>query len=172
VTADEIAELLVALGTTPSVEATAGFTELDHALQCAELLARRFPVDAELQVAGLVHDIGHRLGSDEEHGQLGADAVRPVLGERVAALVAAHVPAKRYLIATDPAYRARLSPDSVRTLALQGGAFSADEARAFAAEPHAADALALRRADEEAKVPGRAVGPLQGWLAVLRSVER
>lgn len=171
-TADEITEVLTALETAPSVEGLAGFTELDHALQCADILARRFPDDRELQVAGLVHDIGHRFGSDEEHGRLGAVAVRPALGERVATLVEAHVPAKRYLVATDPAYRSRLSPDSVRTLALQGGALSDSEARAFAAAPYAADAVALRRADEEAKAPGRAVRPLQQWLAVLRAVER
>jgi predicted HD phosphohydrolase len=169
VTADEIAALLASLGATPSVEQVAGFTELDHALQCADILARRFPDDTELQVAGLVHDIGHRFGSDEEHGRLGADAVRPALGERVATLVEAHVPAKRYLVATDATYRDRLSPDSVRTLAVQGGALPDEEARAFAGAPYAASAVALRRADEEAKVAGRAVTPLERWLELLHA---
>ena len=34
---------------------------LDHDRQCAELLRRDFRDDEELQVAGLVHDIGHLL---------------------------------------------------------------------------------------------------------------
>ena len=39
---------------------------------------------------------------------------------RVARLVGAHVDAKRYLVATDPAYRARLSPRSIETLHAAG----------------------------------------------------
>ncbi len=167
-TADEIVDLLVELGSTPSVEGVS-FTELDHGLQCAAELARRFPRDHELQAAGLVHDIGHRFGSDEDHGRLGAEAVRPALGARVAALVESHVAAKRYLVATDPDYAARLSPDSVRTLALQGGALSPAEVTVFVASRHGPDAAALRRADDDAKVPGRAVPPLGHWIPLLRS---
>ena len=36
---------------------------------------------------------------------LGAETVRRLLGERVAGLVEAHVPAKRYLVTTDASYR-------------------------------------------------------------------
>ena len=44
-------------------------TQLDHALQTAALLERKCPDDAELAVAGLVHDIGHLLPGvgDEAH---------------------------------------------------------------------------------------------------------
>jgi predicted HD phosphohydrolase len=166
VTADELVELLRDLGSTPSVEAVA-FTELDHGLQCAFELRHRFPHDVGLQLAGLVHDVGHRFGPDASHGRVGAEVVRPALGPRVAALVEAHVPAKRYLVATDPAYVDRLSPDSVRTLALQGGGLTPDEIRVFTARPHAQAAVALRRADEDAKVPGRVVPGLDDWIPVL-----
>ena len=55
-----------------------GLSELDHALQCAYELSLVRPDDAELQVAGLVHDIGHQFASDESHGVLAGDAHPPV----------------------------------------------------------------------------------------------
>src|SRR2546430_3711365 len=80
---------------------------LDHGLQCAAVLASQFPDDEELQVAGLVHDVGHRIapGASARHGVIAAEAVRELLGPRVAALVELHVPAKRYLVTVDPSYR-------------------------------------------------------------------
>jgi len=163
---DELLDLLADLGRQPSCEGR-GLSELDHLLQCAELLARRHPEDSGLQLAGLVHDVGHRFGSDAEHGRLGAAMVGPVLGERVALLVDAHVAAKRYLVTVDPAYRAGLSEDSLRTLALQGGPMARHELDSFAAAPWSEDALALRRADDAAKVPGLRVPGLARWSEVV-----
>ena len=102
-TLPELLELLASMGSDPSEE-TSGLSELDHGLQCAFELAEAHPGDRELAVAGLVHDIGHRFGPDDRHGVLGAEQVRAVLGERVAGLVEAHVPAKRYLVTTDATY--------------------------------------------------------------------
>ncbi len=164
----ELADLLAGLASAPS-EATPGLSELDHGLQCAFELARVRPHDRELQLAGLVHDIGHRFGPDEEHGVLGAERVRGVLGDRVAGLVEAHVPAKRYLVATDASYRAQLSSESTRTLGVQGGPLPPDEIASFLSLPQAADAIALRRADEGAKVPGRQVPGLAHWMPVLQA---
>ncbi|MFD0305584.1 hypothetical protein [Streptomyces sp. NPDC127119] len=61
----------------------------DHALQTAALLRRSRPADKELQVAGLVHVVGHLLrpGDPTVHAAVTADAVRPLLGERVSGLV-------------------------------------------------------------------------------------
>lgn len=60
-----------------------------HALQTAALLRRGRPADKELQVAGLVHVIGRLLvpGDPTRHARIAADAVRHLLGERVARLV-------------------------------------------------------------------------------------
>jgi predicted HD phosphohydrolase len=144
---------------------------LDHGLQVAAVLRTAYPDDVELQIAGLVHDIGHILGPrrDEVHAEVAASFVRPVLGERVAGLVRLHVPAKRYLVTTDPRYHQELEQDSIISLERQGGVLSADEVSDFESEPLAADALVLRRADEEGKVPGLAVPDLDGWLGPLRS---
>ena len=73
VTLLELLDLLTALAAVPSEE-TPGLSELDHGLQCAFALATRHPFDRELQLAGLVHDIGHRFGPDETHGAVGAEA--------------------------------------------------------------------------------------------------
>jgi predicted HD phosphohydrolase len=147
-----------------------GLSELDHGLQCAETLSRVAPDDKALQIAGLVHDICHGQCPIADHARVSADAVRPVLGERIAALVGLHVDAKRYLVATDPTYGERLSPVSVQTLALQGGPMDEAEARAFEANPHARDAISLRMADEEAKVVGMKVAGLDTWLPLLRAI--
>ena len=145
---------------------------LDHSLQCAALLARQAPDDDELQVAGLVHDVGHRIapGESARHGVIAADAVRDLLGARVAALVELHVPAKRYLVTVDPAYRDALSDGSTVSLARQGGALSTDEKATLDANPHLHDALALRRCDEGAKVVGLDVGSLDQWRPLVERV--
>ena len=166
-----LTELLAVLDSMASdpAEQTVGLSELDHGLQCAFELAVARPDDPALQLAGLVHDIGHRFGSDEDHGVLGAEQVRGLFGDRVAGLVEAHVPAKRYLVTTDTVYRSRLSAESRRTLEVQGGALAGDELSSFLSSPYGADALALRRADDAAKVPGRPVWGLDHWTPVLRA---
>lgn len=144
---------------------TPGLSELDHALQCAAEISALAPEDEALQVGALLHDVGH--GVPEQHDRIGAEAIRPLFGARVAAMAALHVRAKRYLVATDPGYRARLSFVSIETLALQGGAMSAAEVQAFEAEPFWRDAVRVRIADEAAKVPGRAVPGLGAWRPIL-----
>jgi predicted HD phosphohydrolase len=166
-------ELIDFLGTMKHARGEAdGLSELDHGLQCAYELSRVRPDDTELQVAGLVHDIGHQFAPDEQHGVLGAERIRATLGDRVATLVEMHVPAKRYLVATDPAYQSTLTEGSVESLGVQGGPLSSEEADAFVSSPHAADAVLLRRADDAAKVPGRSVPPLEHWVPLLEEVAR
>jgi predicted HD phosphohydrolase len=145
---------------------------LAHALQCAAILARTAPDDPALQVAGLAHDVGTVLWPDRPrtHARAGAAAVAPLLGERVAWLVGRHDQAKRYLVTVDPEYRSHLSPDSVRTLEAQGGVLTADERAGLEAEPWLDDVLMLRRADDAAKVPGRAVPDLANWRPVVEAV--
>ena len=149
-----------------------GLGELEHGLQCAAVLRGAAPADVELHVAGLVHDIGAALGHVRDHGAAGADAVRPLLGARVAELVRLHVDAKRFLVTRDPAYRAGLSPVSIASLEAQGGDMSAAEFAEFQGSPVHQDAIRLREADDLAKVPGRPTPGLETWLPALRHVAR
>lgn len=81
----------------------------------------------------------------------------------------AHVDAKRYLVATDPSYAARLSDTSRRSLALQGGPFSWTEAQRLESSPHAGAAIRLHRWDDAAKVAGLAVPPLRSFGGLMGS---
>jgi predicted HD phosphohydrolase len=171
-------QLLGLLADASSTEGE-GLDQLAHGLQCAYELEQTHPDDPELQVAGLVHDIGHRLlpkddrvDHDLVHGVAAGDAVRDLLGERVATLVELHVPAKRYLVSVESEYGDVLSPMSALTLANQGGPMTPDEIDEFEELPELAAAVALRRADEAAKVPGREVPGLDHWRPIIESLAR
>jgi predicted HD phosphohydrolase len=170
VTFEELVALLHSMGDIAGERD--GLSELDHGLQCAFELARVRPEDGELHIAGLIHDIGHQFGSDAEHGRLGAAEVRDLLGERVAGLIEGHVPAKRFLVATDEHYAAVLSEDSTETLKLQGGPMTEVEVAQFSNRPFSDDAVLLRRADDRAKVPGQRVPSLDHWLEVVEQLAR
>jgi predicted HD phosphohydrolase len=62
-----------------------------------------------------------------------------------------HVQAKRYLVSTRETYARKLSPDSLRSLQLQGGPMGAQACAAFEAEPFFADAVKLRVWDDLGK---------------------
>lgn len=139
-----------------------GITQWQHAWQCGEL-ARQAGATPALQLAAWLHDIGHLMsglegtptlqGHDDRHEALAARALAPPFGPAVATPVALHVEAKRYLVATRPGYRERLSPDSVRSLALQGGPMDAAACAFFMRQPFSADAVRLRAWDEAGKRP-------------------
>lgn len=139
-----------------------GITQWQHAWQCGQLaLQARAP--APLQLAAWLHDLGHLLtgldgtptlrGHDDRHEALAARVLEPLFGTAVAAPVALHVQAKRYLVAARPGYRERLSADSVRSLALQGGPMTPEECASFEQQPFAEDALRLRAWDDLGKRP-------------------
>lgn len=144
-------------------------TQLAHALQCAAA-AEREGAAAALIVAALLHDVGHLVhdlgprpaarGIDDRHEEGGALWLRRWFGAEVSEPVRLHVAAKRYLCAVEPGYFATLSTASVRSLELQGGRFDAAGAAAFIAEPHAEEAVRLRRWDEAAKEPDLATPDL------------
>jgi len=56
-----------------------------------------------------------------------------------------------------------------RSLTLRGGPFTPDEVSDFLAGPHAEAAVALRRWDDEAKVPGLPLTPLTQFAPFNRS---
>ncbi len=138
-------------------------SQLQHALQCGHL-AERSGAPGPLVVAALLHDFGHLIHKpgddaaarriDNRHEALGSRYLARWFDEDVTGPVGLHVDAKRCLCATDPAYFDTLSPASVRSLELQGGPFTGAGAAAFMARPHAHNALAVRRWDEQAKDPG------------------
>ena len=169
----ELVDHLVVLKTTVSAESDK-FFELDHGLQCAALLEISDPSDIELQVAGLIHDLAHPWDGPGQprHATMGADAVRTILGERVAALIEGHVPAKRFLVTTQPEYRDLLSPDSVMTLEAQGGDLSLQEVVDFQSNPWWEAMVALRIADEGAKDPNAVVPELEHWIDAIHSLSK
>jgi len=63
-----------------------------------------------------------------------------------------------------------LTNDSVVSLQRQGGAMREEVAAAFLAQPWAADAVTLRRADDSGKVEGLAVRDLQSWAPLLQEL--
>ncbi len=165
-------ELLALLATGDGVFDEPNVDGLAHALQCGAILRAEHYDDDELCVAGLVHDIADIAHPHDhrDHAAAGATIVEPLLGERVAKLVGAHVAAKRYLVATDAAYQAQLSPRSVETLHQQGDALSSEEIETMRADPDIEAILTLRRADERAKDPHARPPGLDSWRELLLDV--
>jgi phosphonate degradation associated HDIG domain protein len=152
-------------------------TQLEHALQCAAL-AEAEGADDELVTAAFLHDLGHLLqdlgetptlrGVDDVHQYAALPFLRGLFGERVLGGIQLHVDAKRYLCATRPGYHDALSEDSKRSLKLQGGTFSDEQAQAFIARPGASDAVRLRIWDDLAKTAGAPTPPLSHFLTRAR----
>jgi predicted HD phosphohydrolase len=132
--------------------------QLAHAMQ-AGTLAVRAGARPAVVAAALLHDIGRSPGVTAElpeasHERASAAYCTRLLGHEVGWLVGAHVLAKRALVTLEPDYAARLSPVSVRSLAAQGGPAAEAEVERFLRHPLAAEAMLVRRWDDEAKVAG------------------
>jgi gamma-butyrobetaine dioxygenase len=179
---DEVVQEIV-----DAVEAMAGspydgepVDQLEHALQAA-WHARAARVEQDAVVAALLHDIARSPlvagipydGEREHHGETGARWLEPRVGARIAWLAESHVPAKRFLVATDPSYRAGLTPVSERTLQAQGGPMSSDEVEEFKRHPDWELAVAVRRFDDLGKDPEHVVPGVDAYRADLTAaVER
>lgn len=158
-------------------------TQLEHALQTA-WRAERAGASEALIAASLLHDIGHLVnncandagetpterGIDDLHQYHALAALRGTFAEDVLEPIRWHVDAKRYLCRERPGYYEGLSPDSKRSLALQGGIFSAEEASAFGAGRWAQDAVNLRLWDDLAKVAGERTPDWPHFEAILERV--
>ena len=183
---DAIAELFASEGAADYLGEPV--TVAEHLLQ-ASALARAAGAPSALVAAALLHDVGHLRGADAEAGDIelsgrelmaGTDNNHGERGARwlsalrfpasVTEPVRLHVAAKRYLCATEPDYFGRLSEASVYTLAVQGGPMTDPEARAFQREPHAADAVAVRRWDDEAKDASADVPDFEHYRPLLASL--
>jgi predicted HD phosphohydrolase len=153
--------------------------QLEHALQCAAL-ARAARAQRDFVVAALLHDIARAPavagipydGPREHHGEAGGRWLEPRVGARIAWLAEQHVPAKRYLVATDPEYHAGLTEVSARTLKAQGGPMTEVEQIEFRGHPDWRLAIELRRFDDLAKVPGAAVPGLDAYREDLAGAAR
>ncbi len=154
-------------------------TVREHLLQCADL-AERAGETPELVAACLLHDVGWLIGAEpgradrygaeqpgHDHAERGADWIARLFPPAVSEPVRLHVPAKRYLVATEPGMLELLSDESRRTLALQGGPFDPGQAAAFVGMVHAGAAVRLRRFDDAAKVPGRPTPPPEHYAELL-----
>ena len=173
---DEITRLYHVYG-TGSHDAQ-GVSHLQHALQCAQL-AEEAGSPKELVTAALLHDLGSLLAAYAERLPVQADdgqqlvAVRFLHGlfpDAVLEPIRLHMDARRYCAAVDHDYWAYMASDSRHRLELQGGPFSAEQARQFPSQPFAWDAIAVCRWNEMACNPFARPPAWSHFLPALRGV--
>jgi [1-hydroxy-2-(trimethylamino)ethyl]phosphonate dioxygenase len=129
--------------------------------------------------AALLHDIGRIVnpkdreitdrGGDAKHEIVAQKYLEPWFGPDVTMPIYWHVAAKRYLMATDPAYQKKVSGGSHRSLKGQGGVFAEAEAEEFLAQPFAKEGVELRRWDDLAKLPDAETPDFDHFIPHLRA---
>ena len=135
------------------------------AVQVAE--ATVVPIILAIALGHLLNDLGDTPsmhGVDDVHQYRALPFLRGLFDEAVLNAIKLHVDAKRYLCATRPAYHASLSDDSKRSLLLQGGIFSYQEAENFIGQPGAESAVSLRLWDDLAKDADKITPPLTHFM--------
>ena len=155
-------------------------SQLEHALQCAEL-AEDNKFSKEFITAALLHDIGHLLYEDKDpihkgidgyNENLGADYLSSYFSDEVIIPIRAHVDSKRYLAVADAGYYDLLSEASKESLAVQGGPFTKEEAEEFINKPHMKEAVELRRFDDQAKILNKKTPTLEHFRHYLEDTHR
>jgi phosphonate degradation associated HDIG domain protein len=151
----------------------------EHALQAA-YFAQSAGAPPGLIVAALLHDIGHLVEdvpddladwtSDAHHEVVGSQWLARRFRAEVSEPVRLHVPAKRYLLATDDKYFAKLSPASVVTLKLQGGPMAAHEVAKFETERFYKEAVRVRQWDDQGKVAALKTPGLGDYRALIETL--
>jgi phosphonate degradation associated HDIG domain protein len=150
-------------------------TQLEHALQCAQLSMAAGDPDA-LVAASLLHDVGHLLAhlnnktiqdADDHHEKVAMQHLENLFGAEVTQPILLHVNAKRYLCAVDENYWSDLSQASKDSLEVQGGVFRPHEALEFMALPFAKEAIKLRQYDDLAKTPNQLTPQLLDFKPML-----
>ena len=155
-------------------------TQLEHALQCAQLASVANAGPSQV-IAALLHDVGHLLhslpadapddGVDDSHESRGQVYLQKYFDAAVTEPIRLHVDAKRYLCTVDDSYASRLSQPSLVSMNLQGGLMSEKERLNFEASRFFREAVELRRWDDAAEVVNLSVKPLQHYLPLFREVE-
>ena len=176
---EQVADEVIALFNSPIAQGNHGevVPQIDHALQAAQLARKANARDGEV-LAALLHDVGHFCAPDEngsvegigvaDHDDVGAGYLRGLgFSEAVIDIVEGHVDAKRYLVSRDERYNGRLSDVSTRSLEAQGGAMTSEEATNFEKTTRFEEKLRVRAWDEQAKVPGAQVEPIEGYRELL-----
>jgi [1-hydroxy-2-(trimethylamino)ethyl]phosphonate dioxygenase len=174
---DEILAIFARRGAGAYFGESVSMTE--HALQAA-YFARDAAASPGLIVAALLHDIGHLVEevpddladwtADAHHEEIGGHWLAKRFRPDVSEPVRLHVPAKRYLLATDAKYFAKLSPASVITLKLQGGPMTADEVAKFETERFYREAVRVRQWDDQGKVAGLKTPGLGDYRALIEEL--
>lgn len=152
----------------------------EHALQAAHF-AQSCAAPPALIIAALLHDVGHLIDDDvpgdiadwtvdAHHEDIGGRWLAQRFRPEVSEPVRLHVPAKRYLLATDAKYFAKLSPASVLTLQLQGGPMAAHEVSKFETEPFHKEAVRVRRWDDQGKVAGLKTPALGDYRTLIEAL--
>jgi phosphonate degradation associated HDIG domain protein len=175
---DEILELFQKRGSDAYFGEGVSMTE--HALQAA-FFAQAGAAPPALIVAALLHDVGHLIEDvpsdiadwtlDAHHERIGSRWLARRFRPEVWEPVRLHVPAKRYLLATDAGYFAKLSPASVITLKLQGGPMEPHEVANFETEPFHQEAVRVRQWDDQGKVVGLKTPGLGDYRALMEALK-
>ncbi|WP_327424497.1 TauD/TfdA family dioxygenase [Streptomyces sp. NBC_01230] len=178
-TLEPLAQLFAGPGSADYLGESVSMAE--HMLQ-AGARAEADGAPPHLVAGALLHDVGHfagavtghelMSGTDNRHSHSGADLLARWFGPAVTEPVRLHVAAKRYLCAVEPGYHNRLSEASQYTLRVQGGVMTPAQVAQFAALPGAADAVAIRRWDDEAKDPDAPTPLFEHFLPLLTALLR
>jgi 2-amino-1-hydroxyethylphosphonate dioxygenase (glycine-forming) len=154
-------------------------SQASHMIQCATLAMNKGE-DTELVLGAFLHDIGHLLKHEQQteamgnygvvnHEGIGAEYLRTKsFSGRICAVVEKHVDAKRYLVATEPGYREKLSEASLKTLEYQGGPMNKEEVTVFKQQPFFKDIIKVRLWDEQAKDTKAVTLPLNHFAELIR----
>jgi 2-amino-1-hydroxyethylphosphonate dioxygenase (glycine-forming) len=152
-------------------------SQYEHAAQCL-MMAISEEETQEMQVAALLHDIGHLLDHAEtdamdvygrkDHEEA-AEAWLSERGfsERIQKVVKNHVKAKRYLCFKYKEYHDALSEASKQTMRFQGGIMSQDEALEFENDTNFIESIKLREWDDKAKIPNIDLPELDDCLEIV-----
>jgi predicted HD phosphohydrolase len=134
----------------------------------------------ELVIASLLHDIGHFVGDfpiealengiDNLHADAGAHFLEPFYPASVTEPIRLHVAAKKYLCAVDENYMSCLSDASINSLRVQGGPMSQPEVEEFESNPHYLAAVDVRKYDDDGKVAGLDIKPVESYRDKLESL--